>query len=829
MSLDSNKKVTIRCMENGLLTYEMLKEISQAKRVREDKLKAINQVILHINASKNLSIVPDEHYDDNVKHHQLLESKVRQYLSQWRKNGLPDDVIKDLEVVKVGEGSYHTAIEWRERCREANEELKMLKPSQREYITASEDEGSAKVSLQAREFYVKPTTSEPRGKDKRPIAYLRTSKHDELNNTDFIECGGEKIPIDQFAWTYADIKLRGYTGKILIIVDNGSVKSNMCNKGMSLVLDSVQDSDFGAVFMTTPNRAFDDAVAFQMMLEAETIYPGLIFHCSQDTGKDRIEGARKVAERKIRRQVVIDEYNTTVSGVDQRLVRTLPEPHRQLNSRMKRAAVWKLTHNRLETVSSIQADLYDSVSPWIPKVLDLMKKRKRSIGGSNTTTQSSGNYVSQTSSGKWVAKYHQIGVKTHHIGTFDSEELARQAWDLVHEAAVNLPLNQQFPEWLQKQKLEWREESRSIGGSITEQRRIEREQNKRIKQEKKKKRSFDSGPAEEKEVQERNRLHAQATRNRKKQREEENERRVNELRYQQLSYVLAIAGNLMQDDNTAVVNPQIIELLKRRSLDDIRGIESISVVLPILPSTTVAERNRLSAKRSRDTRREKNKQVVEMKEKLERENALLLDHAKDRNIPVGELKEISSTRPAATDEEKAVDKDKTKKKRKSTDIAVSTSSTDESLVNTSDVSTLTITTKRRKTSKLSMKKCAIIDKRLEQEKIIRALAEKNRQAAMKKRGMQQRQQMEQLERVIISVVRPSKEVELGLGLGKRDDRMTVTSIAPGICDGSQLEIGMIIDSVNGSCPLSFKDALHTLQNAEGRINIVALRRFNCKL
>jgi len=91
-------------------------------------------------------------------------------------------------------------------------------------------------------------------------------------------------------------------------------------------------------------------------------------------------------------------------------------------------------------------------------------------------------------------------------------------------------------------------------------------------------------------------------------------------------------------------------------------------------------------------------------------------------------------------------------------------------------------------SQLSMKKqcapkkCAIIDKRLEQEKMIRALAEKNRQAAMKKRGMQQRQQMEQprlsahqqmeqLERVAISVVRPSKKVELGLGVGKRDDRM----------------------------------------------------------
>ena len=136
------------------------------------------------------------------------------------------------------------------------------------------------------------------------------------------------------------------------------------------------------------------------------------------------------------------------------------------------------------------------------------------------------------------------------------------------------------------------------------------------------------------------------------------------------------------------------------------------------------------------------------------------------------------------------------------------------------------------------KKCAIIDKLLEQEERIRALAEKNRQAAAKKKQLEEErkaaaevqsrlsshQQMEQQERVTISVVRPSKEDELGLGVGERDDRMIVTSIAPGIFDGSQLEIGMIIDSVNGPCPLSFKDALHTLQNAEGRINIVALSR-----
>jgi len=76
--------------------------------------------------------------------------------------------------------------------------------------------------------------------------------------------------------------------------------------------------------------------------------------------------------------------------------------------------------------------------------------------------------------------------------------------------------------------------------------------------------------------------------------------------------------------------------------------------------------------------------------------------------------------------------------------------------------------------------------------------------------------------IAISIVRPSKEDELGLGVEKRDDRMAVTSIAPGIFDGSQLEVGMIIDSVNGSSSLSYKDALHTLQNAEGRINIVAL-------
>ena len=381
MSLDSKKKVTIRCMENGLLTYEMLKEISQAKKVREDELKVINQDISHINASKNLSIVRDENYEWNVNHHQSVESKAQQYKSEWGPHGLPDDVIKDLEVVEVGGGSKATARKWRKRSKKANERLKKLKPSQREYITASEDEGGSIVSDEAREFYVKPPTCERRGKDKRPIAYLRTSKQDdkELNSTDFIECNGEYLPIDQLAWVYADIKLRGYTGRIRIIVDNGVYKSNVCNKGMSLALDSVQDSDFGAVFMTTPNRAFEDAVAFQMFLQAEQIYPGLKIYCSQDTGKCRMEGARKVAERNIRRQVVIDEYNTTVSGVDQRLVRTLPEPHRQLHNRMKRAASKNLTLPFLTDISLIQTTKHGSASPWITETLRLMKNRKLGI------------------------------------------------------------------------------------------------------------------------------------------------------------------------------------------------------------------------------------------------------------------------------------------------------------------------------------------------------------------------------------------------------------------------------------------------------------------
>ena len=373
-------------MENGLLTYEMLKEISRAKKVREDKLKTITEDISHINASAKLSIVQDENYDDNVDHDQLVKEKAEHFSSYWKKHGLPDDVIKDLEIVEVGEGSTATANKWRERSKKVNERLKRLNPSQHEYKTASEDKGGTIVSDEAREFYDEPSTCERRGKDHRPIAYLRTSKQDdkELNSTDFIEFNGEKIPMDQLAWVYADIKLRGYTGKIRIIVDNGVYKSNMCNNGMSHVLDSVQDSDFGAVFMTTPNRAFDDAVAFQMMLEAETIYPGFMFHFSQDTGKNRMEGARKVTERKIRRQFVFDEYNTTVSGVDQPLVSTLSEPHLILHNFMKRAAVWSLTCNRLETVSSIQATQYRTVSPWIPKVLELMKNRKRSIGGSIT-------------------------------------------------------------------------------------------------------------------------------------------------------------------------------------------------------------------------------------------------------------------------------------------------------------------------------------------------------------------------------------------------------------------------------------------------------------
>ena len=56
--------------------------------------------IPHYNASTNLSIVPDQNYEKNVEHHQLLESKAEQYNREWRKNGLPSRV-KDAEVVDL--------------------------------------------------------------------------------------------------------------------------------------------------------------------------------------------------------------------------------------------------------------------------------------------------------------------------------------------------------------------------------------------------------------------------------------------------------------------------------------------------------------------------------------------------------------------------------------------------------------------------------------------------------------------------------------------------------------------------------------------------------
>ena len=164
-----------------------------------------------------------------------------------------------------------------------------------------------------------------------------------------------------------------------------------------------------------------------------------------------------------------------------------------------------------------------------------------------------------------------------------------------------------------------------------------------------------------------NRVHQQATRNRKKHKEQEHENRVDELRYQQLSYILAIAGNKQDDVNP----PQITELLKRRSLDNIRGIESISVILPTIPPIQdVKKRNRVHAQRSRDKQKMKMEKMKELIEQLERENTLLSEHAKDQNIPVSGLIEASSTRPAATDEVKAADQvSLPKKKRKSTDMA----------------------------------------------------------------------------------------------------------------------------------------------------------------
>jgi len=590
-------------MENGLLTYEMLKEISRAKKDREDELKVINLDIPHYNASSKLSIVQDENYEKNVDHHQQVESKARQYKSEWKEDGLPSR-IKDAEVVEVGQGSIDTANKWRERLNEANKELKKLKPSQREYKTASEDEGSAKVSRQARQYFIEPTTCERRGKHNRPIAYLRTSVHDELSSSDYIVCNGKKFPIDQLAWVYADMELRGYTGRLLIIVDNGSQKTAQCSKGMSHLLDSIQKPDFGAVFMTTPNRTFDDAVAFQMLLEAEQIYDGLKIHCSQDTGKCRMEGARKVTERKIRRQAVTDKYNKTKLGVDERFASTLSVPHHQLHERMKRAARWNLSYRHLETVSSIQAVRYGSVNPWITETLRLMNERNAKKGKKRKAVQP----LSIEGKTKKKRLEQEEKKKRAEKKRLEQEEKKKRAEKKALRTIFNPLPYSEVSNQMARRQIE-QEKQQQLIALASEELHVEAKQRQRKC------------------------INSQATRKRNKQRTQDSETLLGELGKEQLGLIRKIA-----DTNQDITPPEIGKLLSR-SVEEyiVAGIRVTESEIKIPLTKSSQDRNRINSQRSRKKRKIKGGKVEAMIKQLKSENALLLEYDNTLNVDLQSL------------------------------------------------------------------------------------------------------------------------------------------------------------------------------------------------
>ena len=139
-------------------------------------------------------------------------------------------------------------------------------------------------------------------------------------------------------------------------------------------------------------------------------------------------------------------------------------------------------------------------------------------------------------------------------------------------------------------------------------------------------------PASAEEVRERNRLHAQATRIRKKQRIQALVDSVSKLRHQQLCHIQAIADSSTSQDDI-VANAQVQELLlRRKSLNDIPSIAGIhisesEIAIKEAPHNVLPqERERVHAKRTRKRSNIKKRKTEELIEQLESENALLLGH-----------------------------------------------------------------------------------------------------------------------------------------------------------------------------------------------------------
>ncbi|KAL9184094.1 hypothetical protein ACHAXT_002180 [Thalassiosira profunda] len=78
-------------------------------------------------------------------------------------------------------------------------------------------------------------------------------------------------------------------------------------------------------------------------------------------------------------------------------------------------------------------------------------------------------------------------------------------------------------------------------------------------------------------------------------------------------------------------------------------------------------------------------------------------------------------------------------------------------------------------------------------------------------------------RVTVTVAKPSKDTKLGLGIGTKKGRVRVNSIPEGsLFSGTDLEVGMFIETLNGESYDTFQECLALLKGVEGELTLVAV-------
>jgi len=136
--------------------------------------------------------------------------------------------------------------------------------------------------------------------------------------------------------------------------------------------------------------------------------------------------------------------------------------------------------------------------------------------------------------------------------------------------------------------------------------------------------------ATKEKTRERNRLHADVSREREKQRNQDCETLLNALRQEQLNFIRLVKANkTSQDDNDST---EVEEFMKRESLEDIPKVNThiseskIGIPLPE-NGAPLDVRNRINARRYRKKKNIMTERVKAMINQLERENTLLLEYA----------------------------------------------------------------------------------------------------------------------------------------------------------------------------------------------------------